>query len=266
MEKIRELVTDFRSGKIELGKELTTACISVFKEGLKQKNFVREREKYIIEIMSRPIDPLTTNFLEAALKANTEKKIKELLKSTEKYLKDSRKNLILKGKSLFKGKKTVMVLGYSKTLAELVNGDKSMTAYVPELSPNLLGHKMAKLINNSILIPDSAIGYFMPSIDMVVSRSCCVATTGLLGSTSAKAAAIIANFYEVPVYMAAELLRIGESFVVTEHKWGVGMENRAPLYDKVEPELITGIITEKGILTHEEYLGKARKKKGDMVK
>ncbi|MBR9681082.1 MAG: hypothetical protein GOU98_04665 [Candidatus Altiarchaeota archaeon] len=268
MEKVRALVKDFKMGRIALGKELTGACISLLSNAItrKKNKFLVEKEAYLVELSSRPIDPLTKNFLEAFARTSSIDKMKKLLKTMDKYLKKSRKDLVPAGKPIFNNKRTIMVVGYSEVLADIINSNKNLMAYIPELSPTLTGRKMAKIVKNSILIPDSAIGYFMPSVDMVISRSCCVATTGLLASTSAKSSAIMAKWHEKPFYMAAELLRLGDSFVVTEHKWDVGVNNRAPLYDKIEPELVTGIITEEGILTHSMYIDKATKKKEELHK
>ncbi|MBR9689310.1 MAG: hypothetical protein GOV01_00200 [Candidatus Altiarchaeota archaeon] len=270
MEKAKTLMENFRAGKIELGKELTLACLSLFNEAFKrnEETFLKNRENFVLEILSRPIDPLTNNFLEAIMKAKTVKETQKVLTFTKEYLKDSRKKLIPNGSNLLKGKKTVMAIGYSEVLAEMIDEHKSeLTVYVPELSLTKAGHKMAsRLSANTILIPDCAVGYFIPSVDLVLTRSCCVSTSGLLGSSNAKSAAIIAEWHDKPFYMIAELLRIGESFVVNEHKWDVKCQNRAPLYDKVEPELVSGIVTEEGILTHESYIDKANEKKEEMIK
>ncbi len=259
-------VKDFKN--IELGKKLSQTLLSVFSKELNDGTLIKNKEKILLEVLSRPIDPLTKNCVEILSKVKTNENFKRTIEDLQNYIKNSRKKTIEVSKELLLSKNTIMVLGYSKTIFEMIEKyGKHLTIYVPELGPDMNGRKMAKkLRNQTVLIPDSAIGYFIPSVDLVLSRSVCSTKNGFLSPSGTGAASILCKWYNKDFALVSELLRNGDAYVVSEFRWDVPYNNRAPINDLTPIKTINKIITEEGILTTKSYFNKAIQKKKEMMK
>ena len=253
---------------IELGKKLTYSLLSIFSKELEKGTLLENKEKICLNVLSRPVDPLTKNCLEILLKAKTNKKLEQTIKKLQTYIETSRKKTIEVSKQLLLSKNTIMVLGYSKTLIEMIEKyGKHLTVYIPEIGPDMNGRKMAeKLKKQTVLIPDSAIGYFMPSVDLVMARSICSTKNGFLSPAGTSAASILCQWHNKDFALVSELLRNGDAYVVSEFKWDVPYNNRAPINDLTPIDTINKIITEEGILTPKTYFIKANEKKKEMMK
>ena len=257
---------DFKD--VKLGKKLTKALLSIFLKELEKGTLLENKEKLFSEILSRPIDPLTKNCVEILLKAKTTENLKQTIKQLQNYIETSRKKTIEVSKELLLSKNTIMILGYSKTIFEMIEKyGKHLTIYIPELGPDMNGRRMAeKLKKQTVLIPDSAIGYFIPSVDLVLSRSVCSTKKGFLSPAGTSAASILCQWHNKEFALVSELLRNGDAYVVSEFKWNVPYNNRAPINDLTPIKTINKIITEEGILTTKTYFSKAIQKKKEMMK
>ena len=150
---------------------------------------------------------------------------------------------------------------------------KRLSVIVTETRPVMQGSRLTtfELHHDDIdvsLIPDTAVGYMMfkKVIKRVIVGADRVLRTGhVFNKIGTYQVAIMANIHKVPFYVAAplstfdfentpeevvieersidEVIKIGKKRIVPR---GVRVFN--PAFDMTPPELITGIITEKGVL------------------
>jgi methylthioribose-1-phosphate isomerase len=161
-------------------------------------------------------------------------------------------------------------LGVIRTAKE---DGKRVSVIVTETRPVMQGSRLTtfELHHDDIdvsLIPDTAVGYMMSKkvIKRVIVGADRVLRTGhVFNKIGTYQVAIMANIHEIPFYVAAplstfdfentpedvvieersidEVIKIGRKRIVPR---GVRVFN--PAFDMTPPELITGIITEKGVL------------------
>ncbi len=128
------------------------------------------------------------------------------------------------------------------------------------------------------LIVDSAMRYVMPNVDVVFMGSDTIETDGsVLNKIGTAMLAAIAGEFRVPVYACAETYkflpksRAGEMVVIEERaaeeitgdeELPDGVDVFNPVFERVSPRLVTGIITEEGVVEPSdasrvinEYLG-----------
>jgi len=150
---------------------------------------------------------------------------------------------------------------------------KRLSVIVTETRPVMQGSRLTtfELHHDDIdvsLIPDTAVGYMMfkKVIKRVIVGADRVLRTGhVFNKIGTYQVAIMANIHKIPFYVAAplstfdfentpedvvieersidEVIKIGRKRIVPK---GVRVFN--PAFDMTPPELITGIITEKGVL------------------
>lgn len=172
----------------------------------------------------------------------------------------------------------VATVGYSPILLEALrrNPHFGVRLVVPEGRPRFDGRRMAResleLGKSVTLITDAAFGLHLADADLVV-----VEGYGLLldGSVVARVGsfpfALTARHYRVPLYVAATCQRLdlrleAPSLLVLEERrqdevWehrGPGLDVRNVAFDRIPGELITGILTEEGMLEPRAVLGEVR--------
>jgi len=146
---------------------------------------------------------------------------------------------------------------------------KNISVYATETRPRFQGRKTIKVLNKygvrTTLIVDSAVGYFMNKINKVfVGADAILANGALINKIGTFSIAIIANEFNVPLYVAAETYKyspdslfgvkakieersptevISPSFLSRLNYVKV----RNPAFDITSPRYITAIISEVGI-------------------
>jgi len=147
---------------------------------------------------------------------------------------------------------------------------KRIKVYATETRPKFQGHITAKALASKgipvILIPDSAVRYFMKDVDKVVLGADAVAANGaVVNKIGTSLIALSAHEARVRVFVAAETYKfspatlfgelvkieergaeevVGEKYLAKNPKVVV----RNPAFDVTPPEYIDAIITERGII------------------
>ncbi len=150
---------------------------------------------------------------------------------------------------------------------------KKISVFATETRPVMQGSRLTafELVHDEIdvsLVPDTAVGYLMMKrmIDKVIVGADRVLKTGhVFNKIGTYQVALLANSHDIPFYVAAplstfDLANTLDSIVIEERSAdevvkiagkriapkGVRVFN--PAFDLTPPNLVTGIITEKGIL------------------
>ena len=143
--------------------------------------------------------------------------------------------------------------------------------YVKETRPKLQGLIAAKVLADAgldvILIPDSAVRYFMKDVDRVIVGADAVAANGaVVNKVGTSVVALAAKEARVNFYVAAETYKFSPKSLVGElvpiefrdpaevtgKEWLQGhpdIEVLNPVFDVTPAEYIDAIITEKGVIS-----------------
>eukprot|EP00112_Aurelia_sp_Birch-Aquarium-sp1_P019380 Seg4784.1 transcript_id=Seg4784.1/GoldUCD/mRNA.D3Y31 product="Translation initiation factor eIF-2B subunit alpha" protein_id=Seg4784.1/GoldUCD/D3Y31 len=159
---------------------------------------------------------------------------------------------------------TILTHSKSKVVLQLlkdaVEQSKRFQVYVTESMPDKSGYMMQKELQElgipSTVILDSAIGYVMERIDMVlVGAEGVVESGGLINKVGTYQIAVMAKAMNKPVYAVAEsfkFLRIyplNQKEVSNKYKYFNSKEQGHPLVDYTPPSYITLLFTDLGVLT-----------------
>jgi translation initiation factor eIF-2B subunit delta len=161
---------------------------------------------------------------------------------------------------------TILTHDYSSTVLEAVevatqNG-KFLEAYVTEARPRYLGRKTARQLGamdrvDPHLLADSAAGYYMDGVDVVVVGMDCIVDDTLYNRVGTFPIAATAARCDVPVVVvgsAAKLIEGGFVFenefrspseVMREPAEGFSVEN--PAYDATPVDLVDAVVTDDGV-------------------
>jgi len=201
--------------------------------------------------------------------------ISEIIDEHKDYSKDASRIIYRNIRELLADNMTVFTHSYSSTVvnAILESGRKNLNIIVTEARPLNEGVKTANRLSpkyNVTLITDAQAGYFMNNSDIVLMGADSVLSDGSsINKVGTYLIAIAAQKQKVPVYAlcqtnkfhlkssdrkAIELEEKEGKEVISENIPNVSVRN---IYFEITPaELISGIITEEGILKPEGILPK----------
>ena len=166
----------------------------------------------------------------------------------------------------FEDGQTILTHDYSSTVLEAVEvatqDGKFLEAYVTEARPRYLGRKTARQFAamdrvDPHLLADSAAGYYMDQIDVVVVGMDCIVGDTLYNRVGTFPIAATAARCDVPVVVVGSAAkRIEDGFVfenefrspsevMREPAEGFSVEN--PAYDATPVELVDAVITDDGV-------------------
>lgn len=230
--------------------------------------FDRECEKLL---KTRPTAVAIFNVISEVKKDKSIEKINELLDEIEK----SKKGLEKNGKKIFKKKSVIMTHCHSSGVVALLkaNRNKIKSVIVTETRPKHQGLITAKELIKAkipvIFIIDSAIGYYMKDVDMVLFGSDSIRKEGIINKIGTLALAITAKEFNKPVYVIASSLKIDKrkKYEIEMrnpneiHKPIKGIKILNPAFDETSYRCISKIVTEKGIMKPKEVIKELMVKK-----
>jgi eIF-2B alpha/beta/delta-like uncharacterized protein len=204
--------------------------------------------------------------------------VSEIIDEYRVYSKDASCIIYRNTQNLLSDNMTVFTHSYSSTVvnAILESGRKNLNIIVTESRPLNEGVKTAKRLvqeYNVTLITDAQAGYFMNNADIVLMGADSVLSDGsLINKVGTYLIALAAQKQKVPVYAlcqtnkfhikscnegAIELEEKESHEVISENIPNVSVRN---IYFEITPaELISGIITEEGILEPKDIWAKLEK-------
>ncbi|KAL4224087.1 Translation initiation factor [Mactra antiquata] len=154
-----------------------------------------------------------------------------------------------------------------QVLKEAVQSNKRFEVFVTESRPNDAGltthQELSECGIPSTLILDSAVGYVMEKVDMVlVGAEGVVESGGIINKIGTYSIAIAAKAMNKPLYVVAEsfkfvrLFPLNQQDLPNEFKYkastlrkGHNLEEEHPLVDYTPPNYITLLFTDLGVLT-----------------
>ena len=282
--KAKKIISDIKALRIQGARNIASSALDAVavqankSRSKNTKQLLRELEDVKGDLeKARPTEPMLRNFLAILFKNIEDVKDKEeLVKSVEekceKIKSDAKKaldELILIGSRKIPEKGNVLVHCHSSTLIKILvkakKSGKKFHVYSTETRPLYQGRVTAADLAREKIpvtqIVDSAVGAVMPKVDLVLVGCDAITAEGaVVNKIGTKVIAMVAKYYGKPFYVAGEtykidpITRLGFLEEIEERdpkelgfqKNGVKILN--PAFDVTNPNLIHGIITEKGVI------------------
>lgn len=166
----------------------------------------------------------------------------------------------------------ILTLGYSKSVEKFLKAvpkERKFEVVIAECAPSCRGHQLAHSLANSkidaTLIPDSAIFAFMSRVNkVIIGTHSVLADGGLRASSGTSTVALAAKHFSVPVIVLVPMFKLSpvylcnfeqeafnlvgntESVLPYNTKVSTAIKAYAPVFDYVQPELITLFLSSNG--------------------
>ncbi len=253
------------------------------KEKGTEKEEIIERIKEAVGALakSRPTEPALRSALAYVLREVTRLKdlptgifTDALIESLEKFaerMDETEKKIAEIGSGLIEDGYTIITHCHSSTLMGIfrkASEEKEFTVIVTETRPKYQGKKTAKELLEMgvkvVYIVDSAAYYFMKQADIYMTGADVItADARVINKVGTALIALAAHEFGVPFYVAASTYKFDPATVlgfsepieerdpaeVIDPKELKGAEIRNPAFDATPPNLVSGIISEKGVFS-----------------
>ncbi len=271
MVSLEKAVSEIKSVRVQGANQIAVYGLTFLKNFAKRHGFGLKFEAaaHFLE-EARPTAVVLHNCIEIVKKKKKisaiDKLIHDLEKSSEKIGKYSDR--------IIKNNWKIMTHCHSgEALAFIKHGwtkhKKKISVIATETEPLEQGIKTVKELAAAkipvTLITDSAVGFFMKNVDAVIIGTDAIRTTppyGIVNKIGTLNIAIAAKRYKKPLYVVGNSLKIDKrkKFRIEErparevYRKLKGVKIRNPAFDIVDFNLVSKIITEKGISTPKKIL------------
>jgi len=273
MSSLKEVTENIKSMKVQGAKQIAIYSLKFLKKFCKKYGFGKKFEIVCEKLEKiRPTAVVLHNCLKILKNERNFKTIdrllKELNKSTEKIAKI--------GAKLIKNNYRIMTHCHSGEALAIIKQawkeGKKISVIATETDPLEQGVKtakeLAKLRIPVTLITDSAVGYFMPSVNLVLVGSDAIRKEAIINKTGTALLALAAKENKKPFYVVANSFKLDkrEKIIIEERspkevytellKPGKlkGVKIRNPAFDLTKWKFVKAVVTEKGILIPKEIL------------
>jgi ribose 1,5-bisphosphate isomerase len=272
METLETVIKNIKDVKVQGAKEIALYALKFLKDFCKKNGFGLKFEvacKFLEE--ARPTAVVLHNCLEILKSKRNLKTIDKLIN----YLENVNKKIAKFGNKIVKDNYLIMTHCHSGEALSVIKhawkSKKKISVIATETEPLHQGIKTVKeLAKEKIpvtLIVDSAMGYFMKSVDMVIVGTDAIRIVepkGVVNKIGTLLLALAAKKYNKPFYVVGNLLKIDKRkfFKIEERPYKEvyhklkGVKIRNPAFDVVPFNLVTGIVNEKGVFKTNEFLKK----------
>lgn len=234
----------------------------------KQKRFLRKSIKQIKK--TRPTEPLMHNSLKYIMNAkNTQKAVKKYLD----YIKKSKTIISKKGARLIKNKMNVFSHCHSSTVISILKqakkSKKKFIVYTTEVEPLLQGRitakELAKSNINVIVLPDLAAEQAIKKCDLLLFGADAYSKKTIANKIGTTTLCKLAQDYNIPRYSTGISLKYTRRIKLEQRKGKEVWDERSrkisilnPAFDLTPKSLLTGVISEFGILPYNQFIKKAK--------
>lgn len=270
MTSLETVMENIKSVKVQGAKEIAIYALEFLREFCKKNGFGLKFEVAAYKLEeTRPTAVVLHNCLEILKKKRRLKTIDKILKNLNEVTKKIARN----GSKLIKNNYKIMTHCHSGEALAVIKqawkSEKKISVIATETEPLEQGIKTVKeLAKEKIpvtLIADSAAGFFMKDVDVVIVGADAIRLKkpyGVVNKIGTYQLALAAKENKKPFYIAANTLKFDkrEKFKIEErsakevYKKIKGVKIRNPAFDIVPWKFITAVITEKGILKPKQIL------------
>jgi len=299
MDKFEKTLRDIKSLRIQGAENVAINAVKALEwkcsspKTQSPKKFISEMEKAKRSLFStRPTEPLMRNALNyvtasVAYSGKYEKNNTQIKKSLHKssafalsHFEAARRSIAAIGAKKIENGMTIFTHCHSSTVMGILKAAKSQgkkfTVFNTESRPLLQGRTSAKELAK-LRIPvthfvDSAAKIAIKKSDIVLFGFDAVTTTKVYNKIGSEMFALMADKYDIPLFACGDSWKFDpECAYGNEEKielrpskeiWpsapkGVKIEN--PSFERIDPRLITAIISELGVYGHENFIEEVKK-------
>ncbi len=265
-ESLKDLLKKLKSLKIQGAKEITIHSLKFLRKLAKEKGFGKEFNQAAKKLAkARPTAVVLHNLLNCLEIIKKEKKVETINKLLRK-LNQSTKEIAKRGSRLIKNNYVIMTHCHSGEACAVIKQawkeGKKIKIYATETRPKEQGIKTAKELSklgiHVVLIVDSAVGFFMKNVDIVIVGSDAIRKEGIINKIGTYTMAVVAKEHKKPFYVVGNTLKLDKrkKLIIEERDpHEVYVENiktlkiRNPAFDVTPWKYIKRVVTEKGVMT-----------------
>ncbi len=266
-----KIISDIRSIKIQGAENVARAGIRAF-----LLNPTRANAKKIVSI--RATEPLLQNAIKILLAAENKK---DCAKVFLKELSNSHCLISKFGGELIKGDMNVYTHCHSSTVIDILKEAKrrkrKFVVYTTEVEPALQGRMTARDLEKIgikiIVAPDLAMEQILKKCDLLLFGADAFTKTSVYNKIGTNVLCKIAKEHSIPRYTCGVSMKITDKVKIERRSgkevWDERKKNIEvfyPAFDKVNYKLLSGVISEFGILGPKTFVKKAEQKLKDMKK
>lgn len=258
------IIEDIKSVKIQGANNIAIAGIHAYllfhtKENLKKL------------ILARPTEPLLQNCLKILEESKNKKQTANKL---IKYIEDSKEKIAKAGAKLIKEDMNVFSHCHSSSVMEILKlakkQKKNFVVYTLEVEPLLQGRitatELAKHGIKVIVFPDLAAEAVARKCNLFLFGADAFLKKGVVNKLGTSLLAHLSKENNLPVYSCGDSLKYTKKVKIEKRSgrevWDERSRNidvQNPAFDLTKKNLLTGVISEYGILSYQEFIKKAKK-------
>jgi ribose 1,5-bisphosphate isomerase len=268
MKSFEQICRAIKEVKIQGAENIAKAAVQALK--------FRHDKKAVQKLLSlRPTEPCLRNALKFALGfANIEEGIKQTLE----HFDYAAKRICGLGEKLIKSGMIVYTHCHSSTVSAVLKAAKAagkrFEVHITETRPlyqgRLTAAELAAALITVVYFVDSAARIALKKADIMLLGCDAITSTKIYNKIGSELFSIIAASYDIPIYICTDSWKFDAAAVYCEEQieerppsevWkapqGVRVEN--PAFEKINPELITAIVSELGVQRHAAFVEQLKK-------
>jgi translation initiation factor 2B subunit (eIF-2B alpha/beta/delta family) len=260
MKRFESIIEDIKSVKIQGADNVAKAGITAY--SLKPESWKKV-------LAARPTEPLLQNSISMLVKSKNRKAASQKIL---KYIKKSEKKISSLGSKMIKSKMIFTHCHSSNVVNILKNArkkGKNFVVYNTETYPLLQGRRTAEELSRAgikvIHVPDNAAEQILKNCDLFLFGADAYLKKGVVNKIGTSMLCQIAKLYNVPRFSCGISLKYSKKIKIESRSGKEVWDERSkmievlnPAFDTTSKKLISGVVSELGILTYREFIKKAR--------
>tara|TARA_Y100000310_G_scaffold104733_1_gene103084 strand:+ start:9142 stop:9957 length:816 start_codon:yes stop_codon:yes gene_type:complete len=263
--KVQKILQDIIDVKIQ-------GATNIAKAGIRAYNLAPDKSIAKAILATRPTEPLMQNSINYLQKSKDPKAASVKLLN---YLKESQQKIASIGAKLIKNNRSIFTHCHSSTVIEILKlakkKKKQFVVYTTEVEPLLQGRQtaedLAKAKIKVIVSPDLAAEQTLKKCDLLLFGADAFTKKGLANKIGTSTLCKFAKDYNIPRYTCAVSLKLTNKKIKLESRpshevWETKNKQIQiinPAFDFVSKKLLSGVVSEFGILPYNQFIKKAKK-------
>ena len=264
MKRFEKIISKIKKVEIQGAESVALAGIQAF---------LLQHDKTSVDqiIKTRPTEPLMQNAIQFL---QNSKNPKTASKKFKKYIKKADKKIAIKGANLIKKDMNIFSHCHSSTVMRILKHahkkqKKKFVVYTTEVEPLLQGRKTANELAdagiNVIVVPDLAAEQAIKKCDLFLFGADAFSKKGLANKIGTSTFCKLAKQFNIPRYSCGISLKLTKKIILETRPSKEVWDERNkkiqvinPAFDLVPKKLLTGIVSEFGVLPYDDFIKKAK--------
>ena len=262
--RFNKIIEDIKDVKIQGANNIAT-------NGIKAALMKSDKESIKRIVSTRPTEPLLQNVMRIIAKSKNKD---GTAKGLTNYIERSKRKMGYFGSYLIKENMNVFSHCHSSSVIEILRyakkvEKKKFVVYTLEVEPLLQGRKTAKELAKYgikvIVFPDLAAEQALKNCDIFLFGSDAFLKNGVVNKIGTSLLCEIAKEHNIPAYSCGVSLKYIKNVIIEQRSgrevWDETNRNIKivnPAFDFTKRDLLTGVVSELGILKYKDFVKKAK--------